>query len=507
MSKQPVFGPKKLPRNILSGFMGQFFSLAIAFVTTPILVHGLSASNYGLWNVAMAVGSWVGFINMVCSTSTIRFVGQALGKTSTQEISEATEAMRRWSLVLGALCCLTLALLTPWLSQNVLHLEPAQRSWAPKVLLLQAVFILFQVLTAVETGVIAADQRLDIVQLIRTGGAALQSVGAAGMVLLGQGVIAVAWWVSMMQALEWIATGVVARKLHPVAAIPQTADMLLWGKKLFSFGAPLVAGYFAAQLFLPASRILLGILRPVAEVTHFAIPLALAINVKAISTHVASALFPAMAEQAGKKDFKSLRALYLKGLRWSWLAIVPPAGLAIALGGAFVSLWVGQEFGDAVAPIMPALVVGVNLYYFSAMPELAAQGMGRPGRWAVIIILAGLSNIAFGSWLITQRGVQGASEALVISGALLTGSLFVWMARVLGVTLGDYVRAFDLRVVAVTCVTASAASYFARNFSMTLGSIILLGVLALSVIGLLMPVWLPKDERKWVVDRLTGAQV
>ncbi len=492
------FGAKRLPRNILSGILGQACGLAIAFFATPVLVRCLGASDYGLWNVAMAVGAWVGFVNMICSTSAIRFIGQALGRRDEYQVQEATEALRRWSLILGSLGCLFLVLAAPWLSHHVLQLEPAQRSWAAKVLVLQGIFVLFQVLTAVESAIVTVNQRLDVTQGVRTAGAALQSIGAAAVVLISHGVIAVAWWVAIAQIIEWMAAGFWARRIQPPVALNKPVDLQDWGGRLLEFGAPLITGYFAAQLFLPASRILLGTLRPVAEVAHFAVPLTLAINVKALSTHIASALFPAMTEKAGQKDFSGLKRLYLKGLRWSWLATVPTAGLAIVLGGPFISAWISPDFGRDVAPLMPALVIGVNAYYFSAMPELVAQGMGKPGWWAVFIVISGLSNIVAASFLIPARGAQGAAESLLIAGVVLTVSLLVWMGRNLKINLAEYAEVFDCRVAVVTAVVSGLAAWFVSGRTMALLPIFSLGVGGLLLIALMTPWWLPKEEWAWV---------
>lgn len=498
MSQGSSFAPKRLPRNILSGILGQVFGLAIAFFTTPLLVHGLGASDYGLWNVAMAVGAWVGFVNMICSTSAIRFVGNALGRRDRTGVHEASEALRRWSLVLGACSCLILLLLTPWLSQQAFHLDVAQRSWAPKVLFLQGVFVLFQVLTAVESGIVTANQRLDVTQGVRTAGAALQSGGAALMVVISHGVIAVAWWMAIAQALEWMVASWWARRLQPPIAGKGPVPMAYWGKRLFEFGAPLLTGFFAAQLFLPASRILIGMMRPIAEVAHFAVPLTLAINVKALSTHIASALFPAMAEKAGQDDLPGLKQLYLRGLRWSWLAIIPPAGFAIILGAPFISAWIGSDFGRDVAPVMPALVIGVNAYYLSSMPELVAQGMGKPGWWAIIIVISGLCNVIAASLLIPGRGAEGAAEALLIAGALLTASLLVWIGRMLKVSISEYARTFDCRVVIVTAGICWAMAGYISGRVMPLALVFSLGVAGLLLVALLMPLWLPKEERGWL---------
>lgn len=492
-----AFGPKKIARNIASGLFGQIGGLAIAFVTTPILVNGLGKSDYGLWSVATALGAWVGWINMVFSTSTIRFVGEALGRKNSALASEAAACLRRWSVVCGLIGMSVLAGLAPYLAHHVIEVDAFWRQMALKVLLMQAVFIYFQILTAVEYGIISAHQRLDVIQLIRTSSMALQSGGSALLVSMDFGLVHVAGWFAAIQALEWVAARLWVGRVQPAARARWQA-LKTWGGRLVRFGSPLVLGYAAAQLFLPSSRILLGSLRPVAEVSYLAVPLALALNVKALSTHIASAVLPAVSEKAGQSDVDGLRRLYLQGLRWSWLAVVPLAGLVIALGQSFIAAWISQEMGEAVGPVIPALVVGVNLYYLTSIPEVVAQGMGRPAPWAWMSLSAGALNCLAGWWLILHHGARGAAEALVIAGAVLMAGLSCWVGRFLKVTFTDYLRAFDWRILAVSAAVGFWLAQNAREHPLSLFSVMLLGLAGLFCFLLSSPWWLPADERRWL---------
>jgi len=488
----------RLGRNIVAGLIGQACGMATALLTAPIVIHGLGVSAYGLWNVATALGTWVGFVNMLFSTAVIRFVGEALGRGDTKAALEAHRAIRWMATAVSLSAAACLAGLAPWLAHHVLHVDVGQEGVATIVLEAQAVFTACQILAAVNSGVAVAHQRLDLYNLIRSLGAALQSGGAAVVVALGHGLIAVVWWVAAMQALEWWAFAWCARRLQPTRKTGRTRlDLVGWFRQVLGYGGPLLSGYAASQLFLPTSRILIGTLRPVAEVAYFTIPASLAGNVRLISTHIAHAVLPATSEAVGQRDQSALRQLYLSGLRWSWLTMVPLAGLAIVLGRQFIAAWIGVEISLRVGPLIPWLVLGMSILFLGGIPEVLAQGIGRPGPWAVMSLGAGVVNVVLGWWWISQDGTLGATKALFAAGLILTLSLFVWARRMLRLGWMDYLRALDVRVLAVTAAVAAVLSKLVPASGASILTVVAWGLAGGMVILLAAPWWLHPDERAW----------
>jgi O-antigen/teichoic acid export membrane protein len=496
-----------MARNVAWGIASQVLSLLLAFFATPVLVRGLGVADYGLWSVSLAIGTWAGFINMVFSTSAIRFIGQAIGGNDASGIRQAYAAIRRWALICGAGTSMALATASPWLAGHVLTVPREQVLTGQALLSLLAFFAFFQIQAAVGHGTISAFQRLDVSYAIRTAGAWLQTGGAAFMVWRHAGILGAAAWMASMQALEALVVHAYAYWRLQEPESPSQAkglSWIAWGGKFLRYGLPLLGGYLAAQLFLPMSRILIGSVRSLSEVAYFAVPLTIAINVKALSTYVASAVFPAVSQAAGRNDHEGLRRLYLRGLRWSWLAVVPPAGLAMALGQAFITVWISPEFGQAAGPVILPLVLAVNAYYFSAIPEVVAQGIGRPLPWAVLIAVVGLLHVFFGRIWIAQQGAVGAAHALLAAGALLSVGLAAWIGRVLGIKPSSYLQVLDVRLVAATAVVAAAAHWIVAEQTLPVAAILALGMLGLLVIGASGFWWMIPEEREWVSRHWPG---
>lgn len=268
------------------------------------------------------------------------------------------------------------------------------------------------------------------------------------------------------------------------------------------YGGPLLTAYATMQLFLPMSRLLLGSLRSMAEVAYFAVPATLGGYVRALPTHLADASLPVASATAGEDRLARLRALYLHGLRWSWLALVPLTGLAMALGGPFIAAWIGHGFGAHVLPVVPTLILGNSLFSLGlSMPVMMAQGMGKPTPWAVIGLGAGIIHVLCGWWLIPRYGAVGAAQALLLAGSLSTLALLTWAGRALGITWRDYCRALDLRAVIATTMVAGSAWLCTRRMTPMLGPVLMAGGLGLGLLLISMRWWLPREDWGWVRER------
>jgi O-antigen/teichoic acid export membrane protein len=245
-----------------------------------------------------------------------------------------------------------------------------------------------------------------------------------------------------------------------------------------------------------------------AEVAYFSVPANLTSNLGVVSNHVASSVTPATSKMSGCGDLPGLKALYLKSLRWSWMALVPLVGLAMALGSEFIGAWLGAEFGRAVEPFMCLLVFGMGLYLFSSVPYSMAQGMGRAGPWAAIALGAGIINSVLAFFLIPQRGAQGAVEALCVSSILLILAMLVWLNLILKVSWYDIFKyVIEIRIVIITSVVSLAAFIISTRFQLSLFWIVLIGLAGAAIILASFSLWLDADERRWMQNKLHSLHI
>ena len=490
-------------KNIFAGVLAQFAGIVLSLVTAPLIIHGLGVDRYGLWNVAAALGGSIGFVNMILSTTGIRFIAHAIGDRDAQGASEAYQALTAWARLIGGTGALFLIALTPWLAGHAMNVDAAHRELAGQVLLSQAVLIFFQVQSAVPAGAIGAYQRVDIFMAVRTTSQALQTIGSAVWAHTQAGLLGVVWWNCFIQAAEWMTLSWASRRLLPARTPFSLVQMFGWGRRIMRYGGTLLLDNVAAQMMLPLSRVATGLLHSVTAVAYLTVPSTLVGHTRVLAMHVINAAMPAASERSGAGDAEGLRQLYFHSLRLAWMVLVPIGAMVIAFGGTFISLWIGQDFGRMSTPLVAPLMLAIGLYTLGGVGEGMAQATGRLLPCALIAVFSGLANAGLLLWWV--RGGGGALEAvhaLSAASALFALGIFTWAAHDLHATFRDYVRALDMRLLLLTAGVAWIFSRFSPSATRS-DVLVLVGWagLGFGIIFALCRLWLLEEEWQWIQRR------
>jgi O-antigen/teichoic acid export membrane protein len=297
---------------------------------------------------------------------------------------------------------------------------------------------------------------------------------------------------TVTQIIEWALYTYWARRLLP--AVRGSGKLSLdWHGSLGGFGGLLLVGFAIGQMFTPASRMLIGSLSTLRQVAYFSIIITLAGNMRLIALQIEQALLPAVSEKSGSGDMEGVRSAYLRALRWTWLLLVPVAGLVMFLGDDFVTAWINVEFGNGVRPLLWPLVSGLAILYLNNIPSGVMQGMGRPRAWAVAMIATGLLNVTLGLILIPSLGAEGAAYAILLSGTCLTCALLVRVSGYVGAGFRDCARALDPRVVIATVIICYLVDHLPK-FNHGLWTVTYLGAVGCVSIMAASPIWLTRQE-------------
>ena len=73
--------------NTIVLYVKVILSLAIAFVSIPLVLNALGASDYGLYNLVAGVVAMLSFLNNSMTVSTQRFMSVAMGEKNEEKIN------------------------------------------------------------------------------------------------------------------------------------------------------------------------------------------------------------------------------------------------------------------------------------------------------------------------------------------------------------------------------------------------------------------------------------
>lgn len=485
---------RRFGRNILASLSYQVAGIAFSFVALPIVIRGLGADAYGLWNVVSSLYAVIGVTELMLSGTAVRFIAEAHGRGDHRQTRELYDVLWRVAVGWGVVAAVALGLGARWLITTIFHFSAAQADLAVFVLWCQAAVLPFRMALTIDAGAIQAYQRFDLSSGIGIGSVAAHGLGLVVIVSAGGGLRAVVLWEALAVVMSEAAHVIVARRLVPPCAGRPAARR--WAGILLPFAGNIVVGYAASSLLVPASRLLLGMFRPLAEVAYFSLAVKLASEARACAGHIASAATPAASDLVGRADRASLSLVFAQACRWSLLTLVPIGVMAATLGGRFVTYWVNPEFGAACDSILPVLVPGLCVVFLGVVPDAIARGLGRAGPWAATN-LAALGLVMLGGWwLIPRHGAVGAAWAMTAASVIAVGVFLAWMIRQLSLSADLLRRACPPRLFGLGGALF-VATWLGHPFLQNLHAVLLASAVAAVafVVALIALVFTPEERQ------------
>lgn len=107
--------------------------IVLSLWTVPIVLHGLGASDYGLYSLVAGVIAMLAFFKTAMSSSTQRYLSVARGKGDVQEMNAIFNSAIMLHLLFGILLVIVLEALTPFLFGHFLNILP-ERIFAGKII-------------------------------------------------------------------------------------------------------------------------------------------------------------------------------------------------------------------------------------------------------------------------------------------------------------------------------------------------------------------------------------
>jgi O-antigen/teichoic acid export membrane protein len=250
-------------------------------------------------------------------------------------------------------------------------------------------------------------------------------------------------------------------------------------------------------------RVLLGVFKNPATVGLYEGPVRTHNLFYALNGALAVTTLPASSRYTAQGDAARLRALIVRGSRYTLALLVPLAVTAIALAGPLLEVWLGPRFRQGEVAL--SILVSYWLLYGALIVTPALLiGAGRARTVSRYVVLVAAANLALSLVLTPSLGLEGPALGTAIP-YLVAFPFFLRLAlSVTPLRLGELAReawlpAYSLGAALAGCLVAARLLLDIHTLPLLLavgGG----GVLAYWVAYYL--IWLRPDERKLVRDTL-----
>ena len=444
---------RRVAAGTASNAAGRAAVLVSRIVVTPVIVHAVGATDYGIWILVATIGSFGAILELGISAGLVKYVAEHSAREETEDAAQTVAAATWLYRVLG----LSIALVGGLIALGaplVLGLEGDSATLARELGLLAALDLGLSMLPLAPLGVLKGLQRFPAVNAIQAGIAVLGVGLVVIAIALGGGIVTVSAVFTFSTALTAAVSRFVARRAVPgyfSAGARRDPERV---RRLVRFSRSVAVVQIAANLQGRFDAVIVAAALPVRSVTPYSFAQRLADGTRLATDQFGRVLFPLASQVNATRDANAVRELFLMSTRLT-LAIALAVGLPVALlGGPILEIWVGDQFasyGTVVAILACAAIVDLPSYPAAAV----LQSLERHGPFAWMAMTSAIANVGLSIALVGPYGLEGiAAGTLVASSVEIIVFVLPYAARVLGVSLWEFLSAVVLPLIGPAAILA-----------------------------------------------------
>ncbi len=400
-----------LARNTIWNLLGLLTPMAVGIVTIPPLVRELGVARFGVLSLAWIVIGYFGLFDLGIGRALTKLVADKLAANEDRSIPALAWTSLLLMFVLGSIGGGVMASISPWLVHRALKVSPElarETLWAFDLL---AISIPLVTVTSGLRGILEAQQRFRILNLIRIPMSVFSFVGpllalpfshslvpVICVLVVGRLIGGVAHLFACFDAMPALRTDFV---LQPSVVMP-----------VVKFGGWMTVSNIIGPIMVYMDRFLIGALLSVGTIAYYTAPFDMLARLWVIPGALVSVLFPAFAVTL-VQDPARTGLLMRRGTKYAFLAIFPVVLVISTLAPEGLRLWLGEAFARNGSSVLRWLAAGVFVNCLAQAPFVLVQSTGRADITAKLH-LAELPFYLVAVWFLTQRlGIEGTAIAWV----------------------------------------------------------------------------------------------
>ncbi|HMF89077.1 MAG TPA: CmcI family methyltransferase [Candidatus Angelobacter sp.] len=431
-SAQPVSNltsGRLLARNTIWNVLGQLLPMAAAVVAIPPLVRALGVARFGVLTLAWVVIGYFSLFDLGIGRALTKLVADKLGANEEHSIPPLAWTSLLLMFLLGVIGGLVTLAISPWLVHRALKVPAELQTETLRGFYLLAVSIPTVTLTSGLRGILEAQQRFRLLNLIRV---------PMSVFSYGGPVLALPFSSSLVPVIGILVAGRVVGLLAHLAAcfhaMPSLRHNLVLQRSIVGpvvkFGGWMTVSNIISPFMVYLDRFLIGALLSVSAVAYYTAPFDMVTRLTVIPMAVAGVLFPAFAVSL-VQDPDRTALLLSRSIKFVFLATFPIVLTVMVLAPEGLRVWLGPAFAQNASSVLRWLAAGVFINCLAQLPFALIQGAGRPDITAKVH-LTELPVYLAAVWLLTKRlGVEGTAIAWTARVTLDALLLFFFAHRLL----------------------------------------------------------------------------
>jgi O-antigen/teichoic acid export membrane protein len=402
-------------KNGLLGVLDYTAQPILMLLATPLLLHRLGPSQYGVWVLASALVSSGGLITSGFGDAAIKYVAFYRGQEDRQNIIRVVHSMLIINLLLST--CVALALWNgiPYVVHHVIKIEPALQQICIVSLRIGSLILVIKSIESVFVGTFRA---------FETYGPTVRIAVGTRIVILSAAIVVVAAGGNVVSIMLTTMCAATAGMLVQVLAVNSLLGRPLWRpsvhgetlRRITGFGCFTWMQCLAGISFSQADRLIIGVLLGAPTLGYYTICTQVAQPIHGLLAAGLQFLFPHLSARWQTASPTSLQHIVTMAF-WVNQVFVVLLSVPVILGSKFIlAAWLGAAFSRHLWPTLSIVALSFALLGMNVTAYYTLLAAGKVRQVTYINLAAGGAMLLAMGVLIPRFGIMGAAAGRLIYG-------------------------------------------------------------------------------------------
>lgn len=426
--------PTAIARAVVTTYGARLATLVAYVALLPIVMGAFGSEAYGVYVLTVALGALFQQ-DLGIGDATTRFIAVALPSGDVARMRRIASASVAFYLVAAVVMAgATACAYAVTLPRTTMAAALVPTAWT--LAAIGVANVLFLLLLSPQRQILAGVGRIDTVNYLLIGQAALRVVATIAVCVAHLGIVAVGI-VDLVATLAFGIAAVIMRRRQAPHVTP-SLRLFEWRvfRELFSMSAQLMVLGIASVVIMQAGGILTALLLPIAYTALYAAGQRIYTVVKEVTNSLSTAILPSASIRQGEGTPNG--DLYLRGTSYANMLMTLVLVPSLIFMPQVMEAWLPS--GGAQAAVVAQLLILsmlANNNHLLAVPILTAQGSVR--GYAALHVVWALTGTALASALGGPFGLAGIAAGLAIPVLILEPAYIAIALRRLKLRLRDFV--------------------------------------------------------------------
>jgi len=436
--KKPVRRPS-LRLNAVSNWVLLGVNVIVGFLLTPLIIGQVGKTGYGIWTLIGSFIGYYGLLNLGVESAITRYVARYAGQGDDKSLNETASSAMVMFCCTGVLAIVASLFLAGVLA-GFFEVEAEYLDDFRYVVWIIGLATGLTFPGNVFRAIVCAHEKFVAVNCAGIAATLVRAGLIVYLLICGVGLVGISLATLAGQLVALVSQFVLYRILTPNVRIRCSLSKWRVLRTLIVYGSITTVIVVANILRTNIAAVIIGKCVNMSAVGVYGVAALIIRYITNVITAGMGVLTPRFAALDGAKEHGRLQSLFLRSLSISALLAFAMCALGIIFGDRFITLWVGEEFSEAV----PVLWVLCGSYAFALAQNPAIGAMYALNKhyfFGIATLIEALTGVILGVMLASKYGMLGVAIGLAIPMLVIRILVMpVYVSRIVGVGILEYLR-------------------------------------------------------------------